>query len=151
MLLTTENNVIRVLAARRYASARALAMALCLSVTSDVGTMGTEGVHCTPQVQDLYPLHPPSQRCGLCQNFKRTTLTTRLYKVRTNLYSPHLRKRSDAPACYKSVFYQNGWTNRAGFGMGAFFQPVLHCVERKSGHLQKWGYFPPELYPKLRT
>jgi len=50
--------------------------------------MGTEGVHCTPQVQDLYPLHPPSQRCGLCQNFKQTTLTTRLYKVRTNLYPP---------------------------------------------------------------
>jgi len=40
---------------------------------------------------------PPSQRCGLCQNFKQTTLTTRLYKVRTNLYPPHLRKRFDAP------------------------------------------------------
>ena len=39
-----------------------------------------------PQVQDLYPLYPPSQACGLCQNFKQTTLTTRLYKVRTNLY-----------------------------------------------------------------
>ena len=38
-------------------------------------------------MQDLYP--PPSQRCGLCQNFKQTTLTTRLHKVRTNssLYS----------------------------------------------------------------
>ena len=49
----------------------------------------------------LYPpssgLVPPSQRCGLCQKFKQTTLTTRLYKVRTNLYPPHLRKRSDAP------------------------------------------------------
>ena len=33
-------------------------------------------------------LVPPSQRCGLCQNFKQTTLTTRLYKVRTNLYPP---------------------------------------------------------------
>jgi len=31
---------------------------------------------------------PPSQRCGLCQNFKQTTLTTRSYKVRTNLYPP---------------------------------------------------------------
>ena len=46
------------------------------------------GVHCTLQVQDLYPLYPPSQRCGLCQNFKQTTLTTRLYKDRTNLYPP---------------------------------------------------------------
>jgi len=40
----------------------------------------------------LYPpssgLVPPSQRCGLCQKFKQTTLTTRLYKVRTNLYPP---------------------------------------------------------------
>jgi len=45
-----------------------------------------------PQVQDLYPLYTPSQRCGLCQNFKQTTLTTRLYKVRTNLYLPPLTK-----------------------------------------------------------
>ena len=55
-----------------------------------------QGVHCTPQVQDSYPLYPPSQRRGLCQNFKQTTLTIRLYKVRTNLY-PHLRKLSDSP------------------------------------------------------
>jgi len=54
----------------------------CIIHSSGVGTMGTGGVHCTPQVQDLYP---QSQRCGLCQNFKQTTLTTRLYKVRTNL------------------------------------------------------------------
>ena len=53
---------------------------------SGVGTMGT----LYPKVQDLYSLYPPSQRCGLCQNFKQTTLTTRLYKVRTNLYPPPL-------------------------------------------------------------
>ena len=47
-----------------------------------------QGVHCTAQVQDLYPLYLPSQRCGLCQNFKQTTLTTRLHKVRTKLYPP---------------------------------------------------------------
>jgi len=41
-----------------------------------------------PQVQDLYPMYPPSQRCGLCRDFKQMTLTTRLYKVRTNLYPP---------------------------------------------------------------
>jgi len=52
-----------------------------------------------PQVQDLYSLYLRSQRFGLCQNFKQTNLTTRLYKVRTNLYPPpHLRRRSDAPA-----------------------------------------------------
>ena len=33
--------------------------------------------------------------------------------------------------CHKSVFCQNGWTNRAGF------TPVLHCVKRKFGYLQK--------------
>jgi len=61
---------------------------------SGVGTMGTRGT-LYHQVQDLYHLYPPSQRCGLCQNFNQI-LSTRLYKVRTNLY-PHLRKRSDAP------------------------------------------------------
>jgi len=48
---------------------------------------GDRGVHCndcTPSSR----LVPPSQRCGLCQNFKQTTLATRLYKVRTNLYPP---------------------------------------------------------------
>jgi len=41
--------------------------------------------HCTPQVQDLYPLYLPSQRCGLCHNFKQTTLTTRLYNYYNHL------------------------------------------------------------------
>jgi len=36
----------------------------------------------------LVPPVIPSQSCGLRQNFKQTTLTTRLYKVRTNLYPP---------------------------------------------------------------
>jgi len=55
------------------------------------------------------PLYPPSQRCGLRQNFKQTTLTTRLYKVRTNLYPPtHLRKRSDEPVELSGVTM--GWT-----------------------------------------
>ena len=55
---------------------------------SGVGTMGTGGYIVPPRLQDLYPLYPPSQRCGLCQNFKQTTLATRLCKVRTNLYPP---------------------------------------------------------------
>jgi len=45
-----------------------------------------------PPSSGLVPLYPPSQRCGLCQNFKQTTLTTRLYEVRTNLYSPLMKK-----------------------------------------------------------
>jgi len=36
-------------------------------------------------------------------------------------------------------------------GMEAFFLPVLHCVERKFGYLQKQGYFLLELCPKFRT
>jgi len=31
--------------------------------------------------------------------------------------------------CHKSVLY--GWTNRACFGHGSFFPPIVHCVVRK--------------------
>ena len=61
------------------------------SYCSGVGTMGTEGasLHCTPKFRTcILCTPPPSERCGLCQNFKQTISTTRLYKVRTNLYSP---------------------------------------------------------------
>jgi len=45
--------------------------------------------HIVPPSSGLVPgLYHPSQRCGLCQNFKQTTLTTILYQVRTNLYPP---------------------------------------------------------------
>ena len=53
---------------------------------SGVGTMETGGT-LYPKFRIVLPV-PPSQRCGLCQDFKQTTLTTRLYKVRTNLYPP---------------------------------------------------------------
>jgi len=39
--------------------------------------------------------------------------------------------------CHKSVFYRNGLTNRAGFWHVNFLPPVLHCVKRKFGYLQK--------------
>jgi len=39
--------------------------------------------------------------------------------------------------CHKSVFYRNGWTNRAGFWPGSFLPPILHCVIKKFGYLQK--------------
>jgi len=35
---------------------------------------------------------------------------------------------------HKSVFYRNGWTNRAGFWHVSFLLPVLHCVKRKYGY-----------------
>jgi len=71
----------------------------CRVQISGVGTMGTGryivsskfSTSCS-RLQDLYPCTPPSQRCGLCQNFKQTTLTTGLYKVRTNLYPPPVTK-----------------------------------------------------------
>ena len=68
----------------------------CLPVASE---LRGQGGYIVPPSSGLVPPVPPSQRCGLSQNFKQTTLTTRLYKVRTNLY-PHLRKRSEAPAVY---------------------------------------------------
>jgi len=45
---------------------------------------GDGGTLCPPSSGPV----PPSQRRGLRQNFKQTTLTTRLYKVLTNLYPP---------------------------------------------------------------
>jgi len=49
---------------------------------------GQRGTLYLPKFRTCTPV-PPSQRCGLCRNFKQTTLTTRLYKVRTDLYPPH--------------------------------------------------------------
>jgi len=39
------------------------------------------------------------------------------------------------------------------FGMQVFFRPVPHCdgLIRKFRYLQKYGYFPLKLSPKLRT
>ena len=87
---------------------------------SGVGTMGTGGYIVPPPVQDLYPRYHASQTCGLCQNFKRTTLTTRLYKVRTNLYPPLTKtsrhaclwEQSPVPRCgpswIKKLCYMGG-------------------------------------------
>jgi len=53
--------------------------------------------------------------------------------------------------CQKSVFLRNWWTYLAGFCGEGFFQPVLHCVIKKFRYVQKYGYFPLELCPKLQT
>jgi len=52
-----------------------------------------------------YPLYLPSQRCGLCQNFKQTTLTTRSCKVRTNFYPPLMKTFQRAYACHQLTWY----------------------------------------------
>ena len=62
--------------------------------------MGTGGGTLYSPSSGLVPLYPSSQRCGLCQDFKQTTLTTGLYKVRTNLY-PTLTK-TFRRACFSS-------------------------------------------------
>jgi len=46
---------------------------------------------------------------------------------------------SHGPVRHKSEFYENGWTNRAGFWHVSFLPPVLHCVKRKFGYLQNKG------------
>jgi len=38
-----------------------------------------------------------------------------------------------------------------GFWHVSFLPPVLHCVKRKFGYLQKYGHFSLELCPKLRN
>jgi len=68
--------------------------------SSGVGTMGTGGGYIVPPSSGLVPPVPPPQvkdAAYVKKHFKQTTLTTRLYKFRTDLYAPHLRKRSDAP------------------------------------------------------
>jgi len=45
--------------------------------------MGTGGgVHCTAQVQYLYPLYPQVKDAAYVKNFKQTSLATRLYEKR---------------------------------------------------------------------
>jgi len=50
--------------------------------------------------------------------------------------------------CHKQEFYQNGWTNWAGFWHGSFLPSILHRVKRKFGCLQKlmvtslWKFVP---------
>jgi len=50
---------------------------------------GDRGGTLYPQVQDLYPCTTQVKDAAFVKkNLKQTTLTTRLYKVRTNLYPP---------------------------------------------------------------
>ena len=78
--------------------------------SSGVGTVETGGGTLYPQVHDLYPLYPPSQRCGLCQNFKQTTLTK--YCIRfVQICTPQLTKT------FRRA-WAKGWTRTIGLGLG---------------------------------
>jgi len=61
------------------------------------------------------------------------------------------------PVClsvrHRPVLYRNDWTNRARFFAWKFpsTYPTLCYAMRKNGYLQKLGYFPLGLCPKLRT
>jgi len=50
---------------------------------------------------------------------------------------------------HKPVLYRNDWTKRVGFWHEGFLPPTPHRVIRKFGYLQKLGYFPLGLCPKL--
>jgi len=86
------------------------------------------------------PFLPPNQQ-------RQSTEGTRRYASAIYMLSVCLS------VCHKPVLYPNDCTNRAGFwrGRGGFLPPAPHCVIRKSGYLQKLGYLPPVLCPKLRT
>ena len=53
--------------------------------------------------------------------------------------------------CHKSVFYRNGWTNRAVSGMGASFHVsyTLYCKEIQLSSKMRVRYFPLELCSEL--
>ena len=49
--------------------------------------------------------------------------------------------------CYKSEFFRNGWTNPAGFGMGAFFHPSYTALKGNLGISKNkstalWNFVP---------
>ena len=52
--------------------------------------------------------------------------------------------------CHMSVFYRNGWMNRASFWQGNFLTPILPCVKKKFAYFQNKGnffwYFVQNLY-----
>ena len=43
--------------------------------------------------------------------------------------------------CHKSEFYRKGWTNRAGFGVGASFRPSYTVLKGNSGISKNKGIF----------
>jgi len=96
----------------------------------------------------FYPLFCWPQRCQRLVSWQwMSCFPSYLSSAITNLTAPWtLRQRgyySYDPVsvclsvCHRSVFYRNGWTNRAGFWHGSFLPPVLHCVDRKFDALQK--------------
>jgi len=58
-----------------------------------------------------------------------------------------LQQWSRYPVFHKSEFCRSRWSNRAGFWHGSFLSPILCCVKRKFGYLQKkgtslWNFVP---------
>jgi len=53
---------------------------------SGVGTMGTGWYIVPPKFRTCTPCTPQVKYAAYVKNLKQTTLTTRLYKARTNLY-----------------------------------------------------------------
>jgi len=59
-------------------------------------------------------------------------LSARRYPSAGTSYGP-----VSVSVCHKSVFYRNGWTDRADFWHLGFFQPILHGFLRKFTCLQE--------------
>jgi len=55
---------------------------------------------------------------------------------------------SAVPPVTSRYCIETTWQIELAFSMKAFFPPVPHCIIRKFGYMQKWGYFPLELGPK---
>ena len=55
------------------------------------------------------------------------------------------RRYGPVSVCHKSAFYQNGWTNRAGFWHGSLLRPILYYFIRKFKNkgTSLWT-FPPD-------
>jgi len=60
-----------------------------------------------------------------------------LARVAMNLISLSVCPSVQPSVRHKPVLYRNDWMNRAGFWHGSFLLPILPCVVRKFGYLQK--------------
>ena len=72
---------------------------------------------------------------GLSDRFLCTTFeaTHRVTVFTTRCYASAVLAMGLCPSvCHKSVFYRNGWTNRAGFGMWASFHPFYAVLKGNS-------------------
>jgi len=110
-----------------------------LKVTLQVATLGAESVTALLDSE-------MSRGVADMQTDRRSTLGFIQARLNCSCFYIFLPARRYASAgtghgpvsvCHKSVFFRNGWTDRAGFWHVGFFRLILHCVLRKFRYLQK--------------